>query len=107
MPRKDFFDADPRPFVPPSKQVYGPQEDKTEWNKSQTTPARKPLGFSWFPHDIMPVPISWTAAQSEGRLVHWNRHASGGHFAAMEKPKELWSDVEEFVKIAWEEKNKA
>lgn len=25
----------------------------------------------------------------------------GGHFAALEKPKELWGDVEEFVGIAW------
>lgn len=60
---------------------------------------KKPMGFSWFPKELMPVPISWVA--TTGNLVSWNRHETGGHFAAMEKPHELWADVEEFVKVAW------
>lgn len=59
----------------------------------------KPMGFSWFPKELVPTPISWIA--TKGNLVYYNRHESGGHFAAMEKPNELFSDVEEFVKVAW------
>jgi len=59
----------------------------------------KPMGFSWFPKELVATPISWVAMT--GNLVHYNRHETGGHFAAMEKPKELFSDVEEFVKVAW------
>ena len=31
-------------------------------------------------------------------ILLWEKHNSGGHFAAMEKPKELASDVNKFVK---------
>ncbi|KAF9892940.1 hypothetical protein FE257_000532 [Aspergillus nanangensis] len=37
---------------------------------------KKPLGFSYFPVELFPVPKSW-----------------GGHFAALEKPKELKADL--------------
>lgn len=59
----------------------------------------KPMGYSWFPYDLVPTPLSWIA--TAGNLVWSKRHSSGGHFAAMEKPKVLLEDVEEFVKVAW------
>ncbi|GAB7351144.1 hypothetical protein MBLNU459_g1599t1 [Dothideomycetes sp. NU459] len=59
----------------------------------------KPMGFSWFPKELSPVPRSWI--EQGGNLVHFKQHTSGGHFAAMEKPEVLWADVEEFVGVAW------
>ena len=57
------------------------------------------MGFSWFPKELVPIPVSW--AGTTGNMVWYKRHETGGHFAAMEKPKELFDDVEEFVKVAW------
>lgn len=34
-------------------------------------------------------------------LVFFKKHEKGGHFAAFECPKELWEDIEEFVKKVW------
>jgi len=59
----------------------------------------KPCGYSLFHHEIVPVPESW--AKKSCNIVSFNKHDSGGHFAAMEKPKELLADVEEYVKKAW------
>ena len=55
----------------------------------------KPLGFSWFPKEITPVPRAWV--ETTGELVFWREHDKGGHFAAAERPKELWKDVEDFL----------
>lgn len=59
----------------------------------------KPVGYSWFPFELAPVPKAW--AERTGNLVHFKRHQKGGHFAALEVPETLWADVEEYVKIAW------
>ncbi|KAB8360950.1 hypothetical protein FH972_024682 [Carpinus fangiana] len=59
----------------------------------------KPMGFSWFPMELAPIPVAWV--KKTGNLVWYKRHADGGHFAAMEKPRELLEDVEEFVGQAW------
>lgn len=59
----------------------------------------KPIGYSWFPFELAPVPKAW--AERTGNLVHFKRHQKGGHFAALEVPETLWADVEEYVKIAW------
>lgn len=55
----------------------------------------KPLGYSWFPKELAPVPVSWV--KTTGNLVWHRSHESGGHFAAMERPDALLGDVEEFV----------
>jgi len=34
-------------------------------------------------------------------LVTYKQHERGGHFAALEKPDELWADVEEFAGKVW------
>jgi pimeloyl-ACP methyl ester carboxylesterase len=59
----------------------------------------KPCGYSKFANEIIPVPRSW--AEASVNLVLYNEHESGGHFAAMEKPRELFEDVEAYVNVAW------
>ena len=39
----------------------------------------KPLGYSFFPKELFPVPGSW--AKKLGNLVSYHRHDAGGHFA--------------------------
>jgi microsomal epoxide hydrolase len=60
---------------------------------------KKPLGFSWFPKELAPIPRSWAA--TTGDLVFFREHKSGGHFAAMERPQVLLADIEEFVAQVW------
>lgn len=60
---------------------------------------RKPLGFSWFPKEIAPVPKAWVA--TTGDLVFFRQHARGGHFAAVEHPELLLRDLEEFLDQVW------
>lgn len=60
---------------------------------------QKPLGISWFPHEIFPAIES--AIRKDNNLVFYKKHEKGGHFAALERPEELWGDVEEYVKVAW------
>lgn len=59
----------------------------------------KPLGYSVFPKEILVAVKS--LLEKEANLVFYKRHERGGHFAALEKPAELWEDVEEFVGKAW------
>jgi len=75
-----------RRFLPPSQQ---PTEPKV----------RVPFGFSNFPKELIPVPKSW--AETEGNLVFYREHEKGGHFAALELPKVLLGDIEEFITQVW------
>ncbi|KAA8643474.1 hypothetical protein EYZ11_001429 [Aspergillus tanneri] len=56
---------------------------------------RRPLGFSYFPMELLPAPQAWVA--TTGNLVFWKEHAKGGHFAALERPHELLDDLLEFI----------
>ena len=47
-----------------------------------------------FKKDIMIPPRAW--AEKIYNIVQWNEY-DGGHFAAMERPKELSSDVIQFI----------
>ncbi|KAH8673754.1 Alpha/Beta hydrolase protein [Xylariales sp. PMI_506] len=51
------------------------------------------LGFSHFPMDLCVLPSSWV--RTLGEVVFEKDHASGGHFAAYERPAEIVSDVRE------------
>ncbi|KAJ6557413.1 Alpha/Beta hydrolase protein [Mycena vulgaris] len=64
----------------------------------------KPFGFSAFPKEILPSPRAWIA--TTGTLVFYREHDKGGHFAALERPETLWSDVEDFVAQVWPGCNK-
>lgn len=70
----------------------------------------KPFGFSAVPFELAPLPRSWV--ETTGNLVYWGQHqkvriatsltialtrSQGGHFAALEQPEELMSDLVNFV----------
>lgn len=38
----------------------------------------KPFGYSTFPKDVMPVPVSWAATTA--KLIFFKKHTSGGRF---------------------------
>jgi hypothetical protein len=57
---------------------------------------KKPFGFSFFPKEISPGIKA--IIETKGNLVQHTEHEHGGHFAALEQPKELWADVESFVR---------
>lgn len=65
----------------------------------QTLYVDKPVGYSYFPYELAPVPRAW--AEQTGNIVFFRSHEKGGHFAALERPETLWVDVEEWAKIAW------
>ena len=44
-----------------------------------------PVAVSVFPDELYPAPKSWTE-QAYPKLIHYNRVAKGGHFAAWEQP---------------------
>ncbi|KAF8968914.1 Alpha/Beta hydrolase protein [Flammula alnicola] len=57
---------------------------------STDQPTTIPLGYSYFPKELVRLPKSWLKARN---LVFQSEHESGGHFAAHEKPQELVADV--------------
>ncbi|KAF2165285.1 hypothetical protein M409DRAFT_55708 [Zasmidium cellare ATCC 36951] len=62
----------------------------------------KPFGFSYYPKETAPTPISWVA--TTGRLVWSKAHDKGGHFAALERPSEFVNDLEAFIGQVWSRK---
>ena len=42
-----------------------------------------------------------TVHEQTGNLVWHREHDNGGHFAAMEVPKDFVQDMEDFVKEVW------
>jgi microsomal epoxide hydrolase len=81
-PYRQFFGANPTFF----------HEDKNWYIK-------KPMGYSWHPQELAPVPVELVA--KTGNLVFHREHSSGGHFAAMEKPQQFTKDIEDFIKEVW------
>ena len=58
-----------------------------------------PTGVSAFPKELSMLPRSW--AETKMNVVFWEEHASGGHFAAYERPRELVDDLVKFYKSVW------
>lgn len=81
----------------PYRQLFTPgnigAHENPEWH------IHKPLGFSWFPKEIAPVPKAWV--ETTGNLVWHRQHDRGGHFAALERPDVLLDDFEDFVAQVW------
>ncbi|VDB88840.1 unnamed protein product [Peniophora sp. CBMAI 1063] len=50
-----------------------------------------PMGISYFPKEVLPVPRSWV--HTVGDVIYESSHSKGGHFAAHEVPEELVKDV--------------
>jgi pimeloyl-ACP methyl ester carboxylesterase len=51
-----------------------------------------PAAVSVFPDELYPAPRSW-AERAYPKLIHYNKHDKGGHFAAWEQPQLLSEDV--------------
>ncbi len=54
-----------------------------------------PTGAAIFPAEIVKTPRRW--AEQVFNIVHWQRQARGGHFAALEVPDLLVADIRQFV----------
>ncbi|KAH6976248.1 Alpha/Beta hydrolase protein [Ilyonectria sp. MPI-CAGE-AT-0026] len=88
-------DTFPRAICP-YREGYGP-ESIHHGTPSFNIP--KPLGYSYFPKELAPVPISWVA--TTGNLC-WSRvHKKGRHFAVLERPEALKEDLEGFISKVW------
>ena len=48
--------------------------------------------MSAFPDEIYTAPRSW-AERAYPKLIHYNTHPKGGHFAAWEQPQFLTEDL--------------
>ena len=55
-----------------------------------------PLGVSTFPNELFAARRRWVEAAHN--LTFWADHDAGGHFAALENPKILVSDIREFFR---------
>ena len=53
-----------------------------------------PVGMSVFPDELYPAPRSWTE-RAYPKLIHYNRVAKGGHFAAWEQPQLFTEELRE------------
>ena len=51
-----------------------------------------PAAVSVFPEEVYQAPRSWTE-RAYSNLLHFKRHAKGGHFAAWEQPDLLVGDL--------------
>ena len=59
-------------------------------------PSAVPTGVAVFPYEIAP-PVRRFAEQSNN-IVHWTEFDRGGHFAAMEEPDLLITDIRQFFR---------
>ena len=75
---------------------YFMRHRSVDWPINKNSPINVPMGYSEFPKEIFSPPIT-LASQFYKNIVLWSSHASGGHFAAMEKPRELAIDINKFV----------
>jgi microsomal epoxide hydrolase len=92
---KSKSSAQPTNQASPS-QSYGPN---AKGHEHPDYHIHVPFGYSYFPKELIPIPVEWV--KTTGNLV-WSRiHDRGGHFAALECPKELLEDIESFVAEVW------
>lgn len=91
-----FTESFPRAIYP-YRQFFGPKP--TFFHNDPNFYIKKPFGYSWYPEELAPMPVSWVEAT--GNLVWHKSHTEGGHFAAMEKPEIFVQDMEEFLKDVW------
>jgi pimeloyl-ACP methyl ester carboxylesterase len=59
------------------------------------TRIKVPTGVAAFPDPVFPPPPR-SQARKTYRIVHWTDMEAGGHFAALEQPKRLLSDMRRF-----------
>lgn len=93
-----FTDSFPRSIFP-YRQFFG--ATPTLFHNEPKYKIDKPMGYSYFPMELAPIPKSWV--EKTGNLVWYREHKEGGHFAALEKPKLFVQDMEDFVKEVWKD----
>jgi len=71
-------------------------ESARSGSRGQPTPSIAPTGVAVFPREIAPAIRRF--AELTNNIVHWTEFDRGGHFAAMEAPDLLVSDVREFFR---------
>jgi hypothetical protein len=54
---------------------------------------------SVYPDELYPAPRSWTE-RAYPKLVYYNKHEKGGHFAAWEQPQLFSQDISRRLQIA-------
>lgn len=57
------------------------------------------MGYSYYPMELIPIPISWVA--TTGNLMWSKIHEKGGHFAALEQPRDFMETLEAFIVSVW------
>ncbi|WP_067467746.1 epoxide hydrolase family protein [Actinomadura macra] len=75
-----------------SAQLY--YEFAQAWSMPQPSPV--PTGVAVFPHEAA-LPVRALAERTE-KIVHWTEFDRGGHFAALEEPGLLVSDIRTFFR---------
>lgn len=93
-----FTSSFPR-CIYPYRQFHGNMGGAYYIHKDPEYHIKQPLGYSYFPKELAPMPRSWVA--TTGNLVWNTQHDKGGHFAAMEQPELMAGDVEAFIKQVW------
>lgn len=83
----------------PYRQFHGNMAGAYYIHKDPKYRIDRPLGYSYFPKELAPMPRSWVA--TTGDLVWHKQHDKGGHFAAMEQPQLMAEDMESFIKQVW------
>ncbi|KAK3949565.1 Alpha/Beta hydrolase protein [Pseudoneurospora amorphoporcata] len=58
---------------------------------------QKPFGYSAFPVEIGMLPRTWGKKLFGDRLVWYREHEVGGHFAALQQPREFLEDLESYL----------
>jgi len=62
-------------------------------------PSSVAFGASIFPYDVAYIPIWWAKAVVSTNILFWKEHKTGGHFASVERPDLLKTDIWEFVSM--------
>ena len=60
---------------------------------------RVPVGFTVFPHEIVPTPRIWAERVYKSQLIYFNKAARGGHFAAFEQPAIFTDELRAFARL--------
>lgn len=88
--------------MPSSVRIYYESRHKLPRPESMTPFTRSgrpaPMGFALFPKEINVPPKAWVERSVGEQMIHWTEMPRGGHFAAMETPQLLVSDVRDFFR---------
>jgi pimeloyl-ACP methyl ester carboxylesterase len=67
------------------------------WPLSDNSPVRVPTAYASFPKEILHPPRSWVEAVYPN-MRRWTVMPAGGHFAALEEPEALATDIRAFFR---------